>query len=105
MREYLIVRKPIETPKRVLTKDVPTNYIYFTRPLKQAKKPKSIPNIHVFELDLAFRTKRILWWLKISTLEELSKLKASELKKIRNCNISTINDIRRELKRHGITTF
>jgi DNA-directed RNA polymerase alpha subunit len=102
MRVYANVRRePVERVNKIAPAVVPGEYIYFSR-TRKPKPTTGVSNVHVFELDLAFRTKRILWWLKISTLEELSKLTSKDLIKIRGCNAATIKDIKRELKRFGI---
>lgn len=100
MRQYINIRTPDYIPAKTLKRPPREgNEIVFSKPKNQ---PKTIPYVHVFEMDLTYRTKRILWHLKISTLEQLANTPIEVIKAVRGSNKGTTDDIKRELQRFGV---
>jgi len=79
-----------------------SDFIESKKDVLESKLREEVYKIEVNNLDLKFRTLRILKWLKVNNIGELMQHTENEIKNIRSSGVATINDINTELATFGL---
>ncbi len=69
----------------------------------EKSKQEDRPGLRLVDLELSVRSCNILSGLCVNTVNELVALSPAELRKQRNCGRTAVDEIKRQLGRHGLT--